>query len=103
MQKRGQFYLHEAFVFLLFAFLPFRSHFLFRIISLFRSFRHFKRHDLFSNFEETMKIHSYCFAIELDNERKSLISNEELVPLCWCLPSAPSVVLLKQENVENMR
>ena len=55
------------------------------------------------NFSHERKTSDLNFTDELDNERKSLISNEELVPLCWCLPNAPSVVLLKQENVENMR
>ena len=55
------------------------------------------------NFSHERKTSDLNFTDELNNERKSLISNEELLPLCWCLPNAPSVVLLKQENDVNMR
>ena len=55
------------------------------------------------NFSHERKTSDLNFTDELDNERTSLISNEELVPLCWCLPNAPSVVWLEKENVVNMK
>ena len=54
------------------------------------------------NFSHERKTSDLNFTDELDNERTSLISNEELVPLCWCLPNAPSVVWLEKENVEKI-